>query len=49
MRKKIYITPRVDVVKLRSEKLMQICDGSGLDHGGYGLMHARERKVTSAY
>lgn len=49
MRKKIYITPRVDVVKLRSEKLMQICDGSGLDHGGYGLSHVIERKVTSAY
>lgn len=48
MRKKIYITPRVDVVKLRSEKLMQICDGSGNDKGRYG-MPARERIVTTAY
>ncbi len=48
MRKKIYITPRVDVVKLRSEKLMQVCDGSGLDKGVVG-MPARERIVTTAY
>lgn len=49
MGKKIYITPRVDVVKLRSEKLMQVCDGSGLDKSFPGSAHARERIVTTAY
>lgn len=48
MRKKIYITPRVDVVKVRSEKLMQICDGSGIGKDSFG-MPARERIVTTAY
>ncbi len=49
MDKKRYIMPLVSIMDMRGERLMATADGSGLDHGVYGLMPARERIVTSAY